>query len=135
MSWAEGKFDVVAGDDVGEVAGFTYNGLGLFVLGPAAYDVSAQVLLPNEWSVTHLNTGHQVCRLVGQRMRVMGMAKEIADCTDWEAFSSVKGWANTDPGLSDKISQLHRKFRPNMIVPTPKPNEESGRFVARRRMQ
>jgi hypothetical protein len=119
---------------VGPVGGWLYKGLGLFVLGPVVRDEAAQLLMPNEWSLTHLNTGHQVCRLIGSRSLVFRMGKDIADCTEWELFTTVGGWANVDPDLNKKVADFKRLYGGKMILPSETQRaDQAARYIANKR--
>lgn len=87
MIWQPAGITIAAEHGPRAVPGYVNAGLGLF----------AQDWEPGTWSLTHLNTGHKVATLYGDRIdQVLPIASQIAACGDWVALSA-DAWA-ADPG-------------------------------------
>lgn len=83
-------------------AGYIYRGLGLHI----AVRASPKGRRPPTWSLIHLGSGHRICMITGMVAKAFPVATEIAECSDWEAFDSIDGWLNTDPGIAEKVRQI-----------------------------
>ncbi len=82
MTWAPGTYLVATAQGPVEVEGLTLAGLGLrrIDVAPAA---------PEVWGLTHLRSGHLVCRLVGAIDEVLPIAGALAAAGDW-TFSDLR---------------------------------------------
>lgn len=133
MAWEKATFDAAFSEDVAEVQGHVYAGLGLFPVGNAADDPIGQLYLPCEWSLTHLASGHLICRLIGTRVEVYSMANRVAALAEWDAFTAPDGWKNVEPSLGEKIGRLAAELRGRMIFPKPNKRPEHAAVIARKR--
>ena len=61
MSWEPDTFELAYHSGPYRVAGYTYRGLGLYMIAEA----SLKGRRPPRWSLIHLGSGHRVCILKG----------------------------------------------------------------------
>lgn len=110
--WIETRFPV-AHPRTGEVVeydGFT-NGVGLGVFLEAAADPpgAGDDWLDDIWCICHLNTGHAVARVEGQRIAAFQIGEELAGIGDW-TFTGIEGWKNLQPDLPQKVAETVRAY-------------------------
>lgn len=106
MIWQPATFKVAMAGGLREVSGYVFRGLGLHLV----IDASPKGRRPASWSLSHLNTGHRIALVKGDVQTVFPIAHEVATCTDWEAFTSLSGWRNTDPELKTKVEAIAARF-------------------------
>lgn len=82
-------------------SGYVYKGLGLAV----AIEGSPKGRRPTTWTLTHLGTGHAVCRIDGDVKTAFPIATEIAECGEWD-FDSLSGWRDRDPEIPKKVAAI-----------------------------
>lgn len=99
--WEPAPFFIAVADGPEMRHGFTRSGLGLDQRGA------------DEWSVTHLGTGHRICHVFAEWPLVTIIAAEIAELTDW-SFGTLGGYANSDPDLPAKFHALMRRWPEQM---------------------
>jgi len=97
LLWSVKDFPVAAAGEVVTVSGRVYKGIGF---------AAATAGRNTEWLVVQIGTGHRITALRGPSYRALRVATKIAELTDWEAFSSIGGWENTDPSLPLRLSDL-----------------------------
>lgn len=83
------------------VSGYVYKGLGIWFVGTSRRP---------EWSLIHLNSGHEVCRIKGRVAVTFPVASEIAECTEWD-FEGLDGWRNRDPKLGAKVRAIQTNHK------------------------
>lgn len=71
--------------------------------------VGIHSVAPDQWSVTHIPSGHRV----GAIQASFGTAKlllvELASRADW-GFSEMKAWREADPHLPQKVLDFQAEF-------------------------
>ncbi|MFC3208121.1 hypothetical protein [Aquamicrobium soli] len=110
MTWQPAKFKLAWITGPHEIEGYVFRGLGLHMTASA----SPKGRRLARWSLTHLNTGHRVAIINGDVRTAFSIAYEIARCSDWEAFTALGGWKNTDPDLPAKIDAIAARFPKNV---------------------
>lgn len=100
--WIAERFDVVIGPRViRPVHGKTCAGLGLY-LGIKGRGPNRRA---SQWCLIHLNTGHLICLITGSADEAITAANRFIPLTDW-AFTSLTGWINQTPDLSEAIDRI-----------------------------
>lgn len=66
------------------------------------------------WALTHLGSGHQLCRIKGTVATVFPIASEIAESGDW-SFDGLDGWRNQFPDAKEKLEAVAAKH-PKLVV-------------------
>jgi hypothetical protein len=87
------------------VPGYVYRGLGIHM----QMKGSPKGRRKPVWALTHLNTGHAICRLHGLVADAFPIATEVAECSDWAGFDGLTGWRNQDPDLPEKVKAIAAK--------------------------
>lgn len=99
MTWKPTHFLVALSDQAAERDGYIYRGLGVYRV----------IRLPRNrkavWSLVHLNTGHEVCKLWGGFKTAFKVATEIAECGDWD-FVGLRGYENHDPAILHRMEAI-----------------------------
>lgn len=85
--------------------GFVYRALGMWKELPA----SPKGRRPPRWSLTHLGSGHQVCRVHAHMRPAFEIATKFAELGDWD-FDGFSGWVNRDPELKTRFTALLLSF-------------------------
>ena len=99
MTWDPGDFLVAQSYGPAKRSGYVYRGLVMYRLSQ----------LPRKrkslWSLVHLNTGHEVCKLWGGVKTALKVATEIAECGDWD-FVGLRGYENYDPAILHRMEAI-----------------------------
>lgn len=102
--WEASEFLIAGSAGVHSVAGYTYKGLGMHI----AVEASPKGRRPPVWCLTHLGSGHGICRIPGNVTTAFPIASEIAEIGDW-SFDGLTGWLNRDPDLLVKSLAIIEK--------------------------
>lgn len=105
MKWTAAKYLLATPVQPTDVSGRTYRGLGLHQAGRG----SPKGKRPPWWALTHLATGHRVCRIDAHEDEALKIATLIAECGDW-TFEGLDGWKNSDPELKEKAAAMMQTF-------------------------
>jgi hypothetical protein len=101
MAWEPANYLVAGHFGPYSVPGYVYRGLGLH----RSLEGSPKGRRPPTWTLTHLGSGHAVCRLKGTVAVVFPIGFQIAECSDWE-FDGLDGWKNRDPQLPETVRKI-----------------------------
>lgn len=102
-TWREGQFFIAQADGPHERSGFVCESLGLHCTSESLDSIE-------EWTVTHLKSGHAIAYITGSPLLAQKIAGKLADCSDW-AFDALDGWKNTDPALPIKVVAIVQRHR------------------------
>lgn len=80
-----------------KVAGYEHRDLGMHLVN--------HVKGKAEWSLTHLGTGLQLCRIKGDVRTAFPIATEIAEAGDW-GFISMAGYKDRFPDAPEKLAEI-----------------------------
>lgn len=127
MSWSPAEILIASAPGmVGSRQGYVWRGLGIHMV----HGASPKGHRPPVWLLTHLGSGHAVCRITGHVAKAFPIASEIADLTDW-SFDGVNGWRNTDPDLAAKFRNLIARYPKNVSVGSGLANDhDTARLIA-----
>lgn len=107
--WIEAHFPAAGRGKVVERDGFT-NCAGLGVFLEAEADPPGEIDWCDDiWCICHLNTGHAIARVEGQRIAAFRLAEEIAGLGDW-TFVGVTDWQANQPDLPQKVADAVSEY-------------------------
>lgn len=95
--WKPAEYLIHHGSDAVTVAGYEHRDLGMHLINT--------VKGKSEWSLTHLGTGLQLCRIKGDVRTAFPIATEIAEAGDW-GFISMVGYKDRFPDAADKLDEI-----------------------------
>ena len=101
--WTRATFFISAAGAVHIVSGWTYKGLGIYQR------------KPNDWSITHLGTGHKLFLVTGKMERVMRIARRIANAADWH-FNAMPENPEVYFALMDIVRREYMKYTNSLYV-------------------
>lgn len=101
MTWKPETFEVAMPYGPSLKAGYTYRGLGLWLV----HKPSPKGRRPAVWSLTHLGTGHCIFQLQGGVAKAFPVAAEIAEAGDWD-FLSLQGHKDRFPDAGVRIREI-----------------------------
>lgn len=108
LPWKAGTFDIATSAGIITQSGYILKDLGLHLESIIPPSSKGRRKGRKSWALTHLNSGHRVCSLIGDVKDVFPLASEIAELTDW-SFTGLDGWKNIAPELKDKFYSLIKK--------------------------
>jgi hypothetical protein len=95
--WKPAEYLIHHGSDAVKVAGYEHRDLGMHLIN--------RVRGKAEWSLTHLGTGLQLCRIKGDVRTAFPIATEIAEAGDW-GFISMVGYKDRFPDAANKLAEI-----------------------------
>lgn len=105
VMWKDETFEVAYSFGPVPKAGYTYRGLGLFMVVKA----SKKGRRPPLWSLTHLGSGHRLALIEGDVRTAFPIATEIAESGDWD-FLSLEGWKDRFPDAPERLRELCERY-------------------------
>ena len=106
--WNPGTFDNATSGGRITQSGYVWRDLGLHLESVIPPSPKGRRKKKQSWALTHLNSGHRICGLIGEVKDIFPLASEIAELTDW-SFTGLYGWKKIDPELGDKFYSLIKK--------------------------
>jgi hypothetical protein len=101
--WLRAELEIATEGGLRSVRGYIHLGLGLHRRkGTKVYQGHREPI----WTLTHLNTGHMVCEIIGSFSQCRAIATVLAECSCWNDIAGLKGWTNIDPDLPTKVRQI-----------------------------
>lgn len=131
--WKPGTFDIALFSGIETKYGYIWRDLGLHLESEILPSPKKRRKGRKSWALTHLNSGHRICDLIGEVKDIFPLASEIAELTDW-SFTGLDGWKNIDPELGDKLDSFIKKNNAKIKRSGIHSNEKLAREVAVSRM-
>lgn len=101
-AWPPATFLVAFDSGPQPRAGYSQNGLGLFI------EIAGTKKKPPVWSLNHIGSGHCLCLLTGDVRKVFPIASDISDLGDW-TFLGLEGWKNQLPGAPELLIEVLKR--------------------------
>lgn len=96
--WTPAKHLIAVFDDIHEVNGWTYRGIGIRL----TFRASPKGRRPSRYVLTHLGSGHRVFLINVKESKAFEIATDLAECVEWD-WGGLDGYKNIEPNIKQKL--------------------------------